>query len=1081
MAGSHNTGYHSNPYIGAENHGFQVEAFFHGAMDDVRAYNRALSATEVQQLYAGEATVQFTAQPQPQSINQAQAASFSVTATGTGTLSYQWQKDGVDIPNATGSTYNIANAQPQNIGYYTCKVTDSVGTVTSQQAALNINGVPFGVWQGLVGYYPFNGNANDQTAFGRNGNIVGAGVTFGTDRFSTNSTTLSLDGSSRVEIAPNPIALDKDFSVSFWCYGDPRGNGSYPSASGTDRVDNFLSTGLEGSGGFNIRFTSFQSPPWQCFSGWTYGAPFLGSNSPDYVSSWNHVTYSRSGASTRIYINGVFLNELAQTPVALNVGSLWIGQHNGADQQGIYGLVGSFDDFRIYSRALSAAEVQQLYTAESNNAPVVTLTGANPLTFEAAASYTDPGATAVDVEDGVRTPSITSNTVVPNVPGTYAVTWSATDSVGATGSATRVVNVVDTTAPVVAAHGNVTVEATSAAGATVPYAAATASDLVGVTSITYSQNSGTVFPIGTTTVTITARDAANNAGTGTFTVTVRDTTAPVVAAHGNVTVEATSAVGATVTYAAGSASDAVGVTSLTYSQNSGTVFPIGTTTVTITAKDAANNTGTGTFTVTVNKLPQSISFSAPATARSTDVITLEATGGESGNTVTFSVFSGPGSLAGDVLTFSGAGTVVVRAIQSGDANYEAAANVDQTITVALNHAPVAVDDAVTTTTGDTTLYPLANDTDAEGDLLSIASVSGVGVTISADGRGLTIPLGTPSFTYTVTDGSVTDTGAVTVSAGTAVVGATTWTGLLYDANGDIAGVIRASKARTGRFTAALRMGTVASAVSFLLDADGEATATISLGTLNVTKEGSRERLAVSLVRGADTFSGSLRPSQITATPVQHNIALASVDAAVPGGGYARAFVKANGIVVVKGFLPDGRSFTNSTRLADNGSFVIYALAATTKPAAIVGGEFITANLTSTDVTGELAWVKGTQTRGLHAAGVDTTLTANGCIYTPADTLPGGSVTVTVSGGNLAAPLSMNTTATAGVPVPSVAFPSWKVVSIRGVSTGTFSARVKNPANTRTVGATGVYLPKSNSAWGYFPGTTVGGRIQLTQP
>ena len=79
------------------------------------------------------------------------------------------------------------------------------------------------------------------------------------------------------------------------------------------------------------------------------------------------------------------------------------------------------------------------------------------------------------------------------------------------------------------------------------------------------------------------------------------------------------------------------------------------------------------------------------------------------------------------------------------------------------------------------------------------------------------------------------------------------------------------------------------------------------------------------------------------------------------------------------------------------------------------------------------------------------------------------------------PLSVITTATAGVPTPSVTFPKWKVVIPAGVYTGLFSARVKIPARAGSVGAVGVYLPKSNSAWGFFPGTTVGGRIQLTQP
>jgi hypothetical protein len=49
-----NIGYHSPMYIGAENHGAQVEYFFHGSIDDVRVYNRALSASEASQLYAIE-------------------------------------------------------------------------------------------------------------------------------------------------------------------------------------------------------------------------------------------------------------------------------------------------------------------------------------------------------------------------------------------------------------------------------------------------------------------------------------------------------------------------------------------------------------------------------------------------------------------------------------------------------------------------------------------------------------------------------------------------------------------------------------------------------------------------------------------------------------------------------------------------------------------------------------------------------------------------------------------------------------------------------------------------------------------
>ena len=186
--------------------------------------------------------------------------------------------------------------------------------------------------------------------------------------------------------------------------------------------------------------------------------------------------------------------------------------------------------------------------------------------------------------------------------GNYLVV--ATNPSGATTSNTAVLTVTDNTPPVITSISpNLVREATSAAGANVTYAAAAATDNSGVAPvITYSQASGTIFPIGTTTVTVTATDGSGNASTGTFTVTVRDTTAPVVTPPSNITVAATSSSGATVSYSSASASDAVGVVSFSYSPASGTVFPIGTTTVTATARDAANNAGTGSFTVTVTPL-----------------------------------------------------------------------------------------------------------------------------------------------------------------------------------------------------------------------------------------------------------------------------------------------------------------------------------------------------------------------------------------------------------------------------------------------------------------------------------------------
>ena len=74
--------------------------------------------------------------------------------------------------------------------------------------------------------------------------------------------------------------------------------------------------------------------------------------------------------------------------------------------------------------------------------PEVRLAGEPGIVVEQSSRYTDAGATARDIQGNVLTPIMTSNTVVPDVQGTYYVTWTATDSNGLTSTARRTVKVV---------------------------------------------------------------------------------------------------------------------------------------------------------------------------------------------------------------------------------------------------------------------------------------------------------------------------------------------------------------------------------------------------------------------------------------------------------------------------------------------------------------------------------------------------------------------------------------------------------------------------------------------------------------
>jgi hypothetical protein len=70
------------------------------------------------------------------------AATFSITATGDVPLSYQWQKNGVDIPGATSNVYTINPAVLSDAGNYRCYVTNSVGSDTSGNGILFVNPNP---------------------------------------------------------------------------------------------------------------------------------------------------------------------------------------------------------------------------------------------------------------------------------------------------------------------------------------------------------------------------------------------------------------------------------------------------------------------------------------------------------------------------------------------------------------------------------------------------------------------------------------------------------------------------------------------------------------------------------------------------------------------------------------------------------------------------------------------------------------------------------------------------------------------------------------------------------------------------
>ena len=80
-------------------------------------------------------------QPFSQSIVPGLNATFSVNAGGTPPLSFQWQFNGTNIPNATNASCTIPNVQPENLGPYHVIISNNVSTAISADASLEFGEV----------------------------------------------------------------------------------------------------------------------------------------------------------------------------------------------------------------------------------------------------------------------------------------------------------------------------------------------------------------------------------------------------------------------------------------------------------------------------------------------------------------------------------------------------------------------------------------------------------------------------------------------------------------------------------------------------------------------------------------------------------------------------------------------------------------------------------------------------------------------------------------------------------------------------------------------------------------------------
>ena len=213
--------------------------------------------------------------------------------------------------------------------------------------------------QGLVGYWPFCGNANDESGNGNNG--IANQMVWGTDRFGKPNSAAEYNGNIQRAIrVPNPVgATGGQFTFSFWLKAsgpysiyngiiDAKGSGMYCQMYGP--LQQYINNGIYGKLGF---------------SGYLGNNP---STTSVNDSLWHHgvMVVDWPNGNVKIYVDGdldatrTFAPQTINPWTAIDFGNSFDNLNNpSAAAEGVFG--GSLDDIAIWNRAHSPQEITQLY------------------------------------------------------------------------------------------------------------------------------------------------------------------------------------------------------------------------------------------------------------------------------------------------------------------------------------------------------------------------------------------------------------------------------------------------------------------------------------------------------------------------------------------------------------------------------------------------------------------------------------------------------------------------------------------------------------------------------------------------
>lgn len=277
--------------------------------------------------------------------------------------------------------------------------------------------------QGLIGYFPFNGDANDRSGF--NNNPTYNSGTLAADRFGNPNQAYWFNGINNNMTIPGAAGLNTATAMSIALYFNPEttnlatlvGKIDYTNGNGTQ-----FQVAINWSVYPGVLF-GINNPADNCADQINVNSSYVNTGGSLPINQWYCLACTYDQGVQKIYLNGVLIQQKT-TPFTtlkqctnsdIQIGTWWMG-----GQQRFQGRI---DDVRIYNRALNQAEVTALCTACSG--PITDFTFKQDVCNPMSVQYTGTGSNLLDPhwDFGDGTPQATTPSPVHTYtnPGNYTV------------------------------------------------------------------------------------------------------------------------------------------------------------------------------------------------------------------------------------------------------------------------------------------------------------------------------------------------------------------------------------------------------------------------------------------------------------------------------------------------------------------------------------------------------------------------------------------------------------------------------------------------------------------------------------